>query len=460
MKEEVAVVRAGSASSTTTGHVASPRAAAEPANVQLAAAAELRSARAAPAGDKRVSAAEQALLDDPGLAAAVARMGLEVARPEAPAASAPAVSAPSAVAPPAATLPAVAPPAAEAAARVVPPAREAEVPQRAEEASERASVVETHTESVASRRAQLAAAAAAAAADGPVVSSSAGLPLAGAPPAGSIKAKMAALMANAAKPPSRAPLAGAVAMPAMGRLVMPKAVVEVTGPTTPQETSPTAAAAPAEQPKTPFVTAESAPAAGTGQSSPPVEPGSPDATATTRAASSPPRDVPAAEEHASEEPQAAAESTAEPMCKLTSLWESRTGGEDPPWTKLARRPSPPTAANDGCPAPKHRWEVKLNKPMKSWMVSDLEFYKNKPDSSDAAAAAPTPLEFEHKPGEKFFSLEELKGMVGNESGIDVANKELYLADADFQASFGMNQEEYSKLPKWRKVLLKKKVGLF
>lgn len=51
-------------------------------------------------------------------------------------------------------------------------------------------------------------------------------------------------------------------------------------------------------------------------------------------------------------------------------------------------------------------------------------------------------------------------MMGTDCGIDVANKELYLAEPDFQASFDMNQEKYCKLPKWRKVLLKKKVGLF
>ena len=51
-------------------------------------------------------------------------------------------------------------------------------------------------------------------------------------------------------------------------------------------------------------------------------------------------------------------------------------------------------------------------------------------------------------------------MVGTDCGIDVANKELYLAEADFEACFDMDLEKYSKLPKWRKVLLKKKVGLF
>lgn len=51
-------------------------------------------------------------------------------------------------------------------------------------------------------------------------------------------------------------------------------------------------------------------------------------------------------------------------------------------------------------------------------------------------------------------------MTGDDSGIDVANKELYLDEDDFQKTFGMSREEYSKLLKWRQVLLKKEVGLF
>lgn len=51
-------------------------------------------------------------------------------------------------------------------------------------------------------------------------------------------------------------------------------------------------------------------------------------------------------------------------------------------------------------------------------------------------------------------------MTGDNSGIDVANKELYLEDEHLQAAFATSREAYSKLPKWRQVLLKKKVGLF
>lgn len=52
------------------------------------------------------------------------------------------------------------------------------------------------------------------------------------------------------------------------------------------------------------------------------------------------------------------------------------------------------------------------------------------------------------------------GMADEDSGIDVANKEQYLADEDFLAIFEMNRETFEKLPKWRQVLLKKKVGVF
>lgn len=51
-------------------------------------------------------------------------------------------------------------------------------------------------------------------------------------------------------------------------------------------------------------------------------------------------------------------------------------------------------------------------------------------------------------------------MADEDSGIDVANKEMYLADEEFLAIFEMKRETFEKLPKWRQVLLKKKVGVF
>ena len=54
-------------------------------------------------------------------------------------------------------------------------------------------------------------------------------------------------------------------------------------------------------------------------------------------------------------------------------------------------------------------QVKLNKPMKTWLVSDPDFYKQTIGSNDTLSSPPAPVEFKHKSGEVFFSLEELKG---------------------------------------------------
>lgn len=44
--------------------------------------------------------------------------------------------------------------------------------------------------------------------------------------------------------------------------------------------------------------------------------------------------------------------------------------------------------------------------------------------------------------------------------VDPANKELYLNDEDFQRIFAMTYEQFDVLPRWKKLDLKKKVGLF
>lgn len=46
------------------------------------------------------------------------------------------------------------------------------------------------------------------------------------------------------------------------------------------------------------------------------------------------------------------------------------------------------------------------------------------------------------------------------SCVDPANKELYLNDEDFQQIFAMSYEQFDVLPRWKKLDLKKKVGLF
>jgi hypothetical protein len=51
-------------------------------------------------------------------------------------------------------------------------------------------------------------------------------------------------------------------------------------------------------------------------------------------------------------------------------------------------------------------------------------------------------------------------MTTSSNGVDLAKREIYLSDADFQANFGMDKEAWGKLAGWKKTGLKKKAGLF
>lgn len=61
------------------------------------------------------------------------------------------------------------------------------------------------------------------------------------------------------------------------------------------------------------------------------------------------------------------------------------------------------------------------------------------------------------PGSKTYTLAELQGKPDN---VDMAKREEYLSDADFQAAFGMDKDAFRKLPKWKSQNLKKGLGLF
>ncbi|CAI8013089.1 Putative cysteine-rich receptor-like protein kinase 16 [Geodia barretti] len=56
--------------------------------------------------------------------------------------------------------------------------------------------------------------------------------------------------------------------------------------------------------------------------------------------------------------------------------------------------------------------------------------------------------------------EELKGEHNCPPGVDPHNKELHLAEEEFSKVFGMSIHDYRCLPRWKKVVLKKKVDLF
>ncbi|KAK7285611.1 hypothetical protein RJT34_20387 [Clitoria ternatea] len=61
----------------------------------------------------------------------------------------------------------------------------------------------------------------------------------------------------------------------------------------------------------------------------------------------------------------------------------------------------------------------------------------------------------------FFSYEQLKAKSGSHvSGIDLKRRETYLSDKEFERVFGMTKEAFSKLPRWKQDMLKRKVDLF
>jgi villin 1/advillin len=63
------------------------------------------------------------------------------------------------------------------------------------------------------------------------------------------------------------------------------------------------------------------------------------------------------------------------------------------------------------------------------------------------------------PAANKFSADELKSHVVP-NGVDAANKEQYLSDAEFQTVFGVPKREFDSMAAWKKKNLKKKFGLF
>ncbi|CAJ0930655.1 unnamed protein product [Ranitomeya imitator] len=61
-----------------------------------------------------------------------------------------------------------------------------------------------------------------------------------------------------------------------------------------------------------------------------------------------------------------------------------------------------------------------------------------------------------------FPFEDLKGKQKHElpEGVDPTRKETYLSDRDFISVFGMTRGEFSALPSWKQLNIKKKLGLF
>lgn len=60
-----------------------------------------------------------------------------------------------------------------------------------------------------------------------------------------------------------------------------------------------------------------------------------------------------------------------------------------------------------------------------------------------------------------FTYEQLKAKSGSDlSGVDLKRRETYLSDEEFETVFAMKKEAFTKLPRWKQDMLKRKVDLF
>lgn len=60
-----------------------------------------------------------------------------------------------------------------------------------------------------------------------------------------------------------------------------------------------------------------------------------------------------------------------------------------------------------------------------------------------------------------FTYEQLKAKSGSDlSGVDLKRRETYLSDEEFETVFAMTKEAFTKLPRWKQDMLKRKVDLF
>ncbi|KAL7748597.1 hypothetical protein RI367_006008 [Sorochytrium milnesiophthora] len=59
-----------------------------------------------------------------------------------------------------------------------------------------------------------------------------------------------------------------------------------------------------------------------------------------------------------------------------------------------------------------------------------------------------------------YTLDQLRNKQGLPLGVDPAQLETYLSDAEFVKAFNMDRAAFQKLPAWKQKDSKKKVGLF
>lgn len=142
------------------------------------------------------------------------------------------------------------------------------------------------------------------------------------------------------------------------------------------------------------------------------------------------------------------EESCQPREQLRGFWEEQSPSSEKRSNGFIRHSS--STGNDG-----KKWSVKLSQPLANGKLIDLSYFKEK---SVATLVLPPPT-FDINIGDAYYSLTELQDMSGDD-GIDPSQKEMYLNDDVFQEAFGFDKASFGSKPKWRQVILKKKVNLF
>lgn len=124
----------------------------------------------------------------------------------------------------------------------------------------------------------------------------------------------------------------------------------------------------------------------------------------------------------------------------------------------------PVSGGGSAPATKHHQPLALHpKPQQSRPILRVDIKSETPATGPSA----NPLTTATVASTGVFSGEialmpydQLKGLAMPHPGIDPANREQALSDADFLHVFGMDKSSFAKLAAWKRTSLKKSNGLF
>ncbi|KAG2683507.1 hypothetical protein I3760_10G033100 [Carya illinoinensis] len=126
--------------------------------------------------------------------------------------------------------------------------------------------------------------------------------------------------------------------------------------------------------------------------------------------------------------------------------------------KQSRDPSP-TPSNSSPPPETNPTEIPREVPLVKEAVEAAAVSQN--NGEDSEPKQETVPEDNGSESGQTFTYDQLKAKSDNPAtGIDLKRREAYLSDEEFQTIFGMTKGAFSKLPKWKRDMQKKKVDLF